>query len=308
MRTFHLLNGDTISVHVPDDVALFLERLDSAVHDPSIADDQVFNWVHGCENPMLTEDLFPGQRKLTGEVSRHPLFFVMWDFIQRKRVASGTLDLDALNARHSLSVAEAGNELGVSMKSLRKAIHGGRIPALRRDGQWFLDPDTVERYCVVLRGPATDAHARTGHDGRGHTLHIATDGQVTVLARWSSIVEKQISGWSRIFVRTIEKGDGERDTSRFYELAAGGAHEPVRLDALEVTGRFKVVRHVRNSRAALEAWEQVRRELPPSAEVEQEPVATRPVTPPHRPDFTVADLFGERVAQRREPLFPLDDD
>lgn len=88
----------------------------------------------------------------------------------------------------SLSVREAADRLGVSATTVRQQIAAGRLPAVKRGRDWWLDAHAVERMSRFPRG-----------DGR--PLSSAMAWAVLLLASGEVMAAKEVAGRDRYWSR-----------------------------------------------------------------------------------------------------------
>jgi excisionase family DNA binding protein len=163
--------GEVIEYSRPrSEVAAFLERVKRAAHDPRIDASELTELVYGRENPLLDQTIFPGRGAVTRSVMRDPVYHVMLDLIEAKRVQTGALDANAVLASFTMTVAEAAARIGISPSAVRQAIAAKRLAAVKRGNAHFIDPRGVDAYRdhVVRRGPSprTGMAGAAGRPGR----------------------------------------------------------------------------------------------------------------------------------------------
>jgi hypothetical protein len=250
------VNGEQIGYPAPAPaVAKFLERVRRAAADAKVSEDELLALIYGRENPLLDHTALPGRSMVTPAVFANPLYRVLVDLLDRKRVQTGALDLERARARYTLSVTDAAAHLGVNATAVRKAIGAGRLPAWRADGQFWLDPATVAAFEVDRRGPAPRLAVRVG-SAPGVSLRLkhagALEGEVRV--EGSNVVTGRLAQWKRVAVMTTaERADGTKNV-RFYVLEPGGPEADISLGTFRVQGRFTVAQTVNNPQKAAEAW------------------------------------------------------
>jgi len=105
-----------------------------------------------------------------------------------------------VDASSPLSVREAADRLGVSSVAVRQQIAAGRLPAVKRGRDWWLDARAVER-------------AARGRSGAGRPLSPAMAWAVVLLASGDEAAAREVAGqnryWSRVraWLRTYALGE-----------------------------------------------------------------------------------------------------
>lgn len=176
--------GEVIEYPKPrPEVAAFLERVREAAEDPMVSENELITLAYGTENPILEQGRFVGRGAVTKEVFANPLYQVMQDLLQHKRLALGGTTTEQLFESFSLTVSEAAEQLSVTQAAVRKAILAGYLSAVKRPNGYLVDPRSVASYRgrVARRGPAkgADLRARVGNaPGMSFQLKVAGVHQV----------------------------------------------------------------------------------------------------------------------------------
>ena len=142
-RTHRTVNGHQIEYEATPKVAAFLRRIEAAIDDPAISEQSLIGLAYSTENPMMDHSMFPGRGAVTKETLADPAYRVMADLLFRKRVTERGIDLAKVEARYTMTPAEAAAELGVHESAIRQAISSLRLASWKRDGKHFLDPHAV---------------------------------------------------------------------------------------------------------------------------------------------------------------------
>lgn len=142
-RTHRTVNGHLIEYEVAPKVGSFLRRLEAAVNDSDVSEQSLIGLAYSTDNPMLDHSMFPGRGAVTKEVLSDPAYRVMTDLLFRKRVAERGIDLAKVEARYTMTPADAAAELGVHESAIRQAIATLRLASWKRDGKHYLDPHAV---------------------------------------------------------------------------------------------------------------------------------------------------------------------
>lgn len=279
MSTYKLLSGETISYEPTPEAADFVARVAVLVNDPTSSVSDVVGLIYGDENPLLVPGIIPGRNAVTAAVLEDKTYHVLLDLLDQKRVMAGTFDPARSEAAHTVSVSDGAEQLGISESAVRQAIAAGRLPAVKRGGSHWLQPEAVAGYRVTTRGPAKraaqpDRTQLPGPSGEGpgrpvqvafgtsgdHVLQLRHDGIVTI----SDDGLAQIDRWSKIYVTTGWKPDG---SLRFFELRPSSkAHFPISLSTESMTwgpffvvGPYEQARHENNAKKARAEWDAVRK-------------------------------------------------
>ena len=254
MLAHECVNGERVEYPAPAPaVARFLERVRRAADDPAVTEDGLIALIYGRENPLLDHTMMPGRSMVTPAVFANPLYRVLVDLLDRKRVQSGALDLAKARARYTLSVTDAAAQLGINATAVRKAISAGRLPAWKADGQYWLDPASGASFEVERRGPAPRLEVRMG-SAAGESLRVkfagALEDQAHPLANTTTGV---LTHWKRVAVMTTATRGGEK-SARLFVLEPGGPESEVALGCFHVRGRFTIAEKINNPQKAAEAW------------------------------------------------------
>lgn len=154
MERYTTLAGETVEYRRPEPaLAAFLARVVDAAHDPGVTESAMIDLLYGPENPLLDTSIIPGRGVVTKAAFEHPVYRVLQDLLGRKRVQVGTLDLAASDARHTVSVTEAAERLGVHPSAVRQALQTGRLAGRKVGGTWLTTEEALASFRVVRRGP-----------------------------------------------------------------------------------------------------------------------------------------------------------
>jgi excisionase family DNA binding protein len=148
--------GEMVEYDATPEEAAFLARVRSAVEDPRVTVGELTDLVYGLDNPVLERGIFPARGAVTKAVFARPIYHVMLDLLDVKRLQHGQLDMAAAARRYSMTIAEAAEQLGVHTSAVRQAVQAHKIAARKQGGSWLLDPASVEAYRVT-RGPSGGA-------------------------------------------------------------------------------------------------------------------------------------------------------
>jgi hypothetical protein len=255
MPTHTTINGRSIDYEPTAAEAKFLHRVEAAVANPAVGDADLRALIYGPDNPLL--DQHAGYSFVTPAAFESPVFRVLLDLLDRKRVAAGSLDLAKTAARYTLSVAAAAERLGIRDSAVRTAVLDGRLPAWMKDGEIRLAPESVDSYQVSRRGRPPRLLVTCGSkDGASMRVRVV-GGELEVNRKEGGLVEGQVTTWERVGVITGAKREarsGQLETTyRYWLLEPGGVARRVELDPFKVVGRFTIAEQ-KNGKAASEAF------------------------------------------------------
>ncbi len=256
MPTHETLEGRTLTYELTSEQAAFLARVQQAVADPSVREDDLIALIYGPENPLLDHAMLPGRAMVTKAVFDNPLYHVLADYIGRKRVQTGSLDLEAAKALFTMTVTQAAEKLGVHVSAVHQAIQAWRLAAWKKDGQLFLNPENVEHFGetrrdVPRRGPSPQLRLRTGSVD-GVTFRVKHPGELEhPQSPERHVTEGTLTSWKKVGV-LLGNSEGK---FRFFELAPGGEDNEVKHGHFYLRGRFTIERKINNPRQAREAFE-----------------------------------------------------
>lgn len=153
-ETYTTLAGEVLEYpHPKAETARFLARVHDATNNPAVSESSLLTLIYSKENPILDQTIFPARGAVTAAVFRNPVYHVMLDLLDHKRVQTGTLNLEREHDRYTMTVPEAAAELGITESSVRVAIKSKRLAAIKPAGSYRLDPTSVAEYEVSSRGP-----------------------------------------------------------------------------------------------------------------------------------------------------------
>lgn len=225
MERHTTISGEVLEYPRPGpELAAFLGRVRTAAEDPRVSEGELVELIYGLENPLLDKTIFKGRGAVTTEVFANPVYHVMLDLLDAKRVQTGTLDPERAAGRYTMTVTEAAEFLGVTSSAVRQAIAAKHLDAWKKGGLHFLDPQTVETYRsrVKRRGPRA-AGARGEGGGEGGRAGGADDGDGGEGGQGEGEGELEAAGEPALRIRF-----GNRPGASFRVKAPG-------LDVLEVT-------------------------------------------------------------------------
>ncbi len=245
------INGRILTFDASAEVQAFLSEVAQASEDPTWTESAVRAFIFGESNPLWVG---AGYSYFRGDVLEQPAFRVALDLLDRKRIESGTLNLDAATARYSMTVSEAAEFLGIRDSAVRTAVAAFRLPCWMKNGQIFLDPATVRSYQASRRGRPPQIRITSGSDTNGR-LRVCVEDDDRKIAEPGGTESRTVETWTRVFAILDE--DREQ-RCLFWELIPGGPERTIGRDTLLVEGRFTIVRHLTGAAAQI-AWQEITR-------------------------------------------------
>ncbi len=266
MTTYQLLSGEKIQYPEPNgQVAKFLERVRGASENHAVSIYQMIDLVYGLDNPILDKNLIPGRAMVTQVVFENPLYRVMSDYVGRKRIQLGLVDIEAVKACHTVSVQEAAEKLGITPVAVRQAIKSRRLDGMLINGQWWLRQEGINAYRVSNRGPKRkelqrELSSSSGEDDSAVLVRVGAAGGLSlsvrvnggeVLKEGSGGWGKLSSGWESALVRLATKAG-----IRVIEIkpALGQEIETIEHGKMFVRGQFEIVKRHNSTEKANELW------------------------------------------------------
>lgn len=248
--------GETIEYPKPKpDVSAFITRVKEAAEDPAVSENELITLVYGPDNPVLEQGRFQGRGAVTKEVLADPVYHVLQDLLQHKRITLGHVSAEKLLASFSLTVSEAAKELGITQAAVRKAISNNQLSATQRPNGYLIDPRSVETYRsrVTKRGlsKGPDLRARIG-SAPGTSVRLKVDGEkVTGREREgdAKFVDLEVAEFSG---GALACSDGE--TSLFLRLEPAVRKSRFEFGPFWVEGKFKVVEREESPKKAVQAF------------------------------------------------------
>lgn len=154
METYTTLAGEILEYPTPTgERAAFLSRVFSAAFNPEVTEGQLIELIYGREDPFLDQTIFPARGAVTKVTIKDPVYHVMLDLLDHKRVQCGSLDLERAHAQFTMGVPEVAEALGITPGAVRQAISAKRLSAIKKGGTYYVDPRSVDSFKVGNRGP-----------------------------------------------------------------------------------------------------------------------------------------------------------
>lgn len=259
MPTYKLLSGEALEYDQPPPaVDEYLSKVRVAANDPDVSTNELIDLIYSEDNPLLETGIIPGRGVVTKDIQRHPVYQIMLDLLQQKRITEGELDGEAADSQHTVAVSEAAEELGISTGAVRQAIYNDRLAARKIENQWRIYPDAVGAYEVSNRGPSPSRplQIRMG-SVEGLSCRVKMPELLEDSEKDGSIRTGVLKKWRRVGVIIGGSSAGPREDRKgytFWELAPGDDEESIEEGPFYVRGRFRVVRKVEHAREANEAY------------------------------------------------------
>ncbi|HWA29144.1 MAG TPA: hypothetical protein VG734_26070 [Lacunisphaera sp.] len=247
-RIYETLTGHRIEYDADPKIDKFIKRLVTLVEDRGASEGDVIALLYGRENPILDQSVFSNRGAVTRAVLENPVYRVMTDLLERKRLTPKQIEKTA--ARYTLTVKDAAERAGTHESAIRQAIAAGRLPSWKRAGVHYLDPVTVDALHPGTRGPVAPLEYRAGYDERSKAfLRIkAPTGELPV-DKSNPEEDDAITRWKRVAVLTA--GGGK---ARLFVLEPAAEKNEIKFHDYSVRGRFKVVQKVNDAARARVAW------------------------------------------------------
>lgn len=257
------LAGEELTYPRPGpELEAFLARVRAAAEDPKVSEDGLIELIYGSENPLLDHTIFEGRGAVTLEVFENPVYHVMLDLLDQKRVQAGSLDLDRAAQRYTLTVSEAAEQLGISTSAVRQAIASKRLAAWKPGGEYLLDPHSVATYRdhVKRRGPrpAPALRIRMGNKP-GASFRVKAPGlergEETKLEGGGKLIEARVERFTRAAIAFSGKS-----VNRMFVLEPAAEANSFEFEGFEVSGRYRVVEKVNDPEEASKRFRSFRAE------------------------------------------------
>lgn len=250
--------GETIEYPKPaPEASRFLERVQTAAEDPLVSEDQLIELIYGPENPVLEQGKFEGRGAVTKAVLADPLYRVLLDLLDHKRVSLGKTDETRLQSAFTMTVAEAADELQVTPGGVRKAIDAKHVAAIKKpNGTYLLDPKSVEAYKATRkpRGFSKGPALRLAFgNAPGQSLRVKfadlTLGESKKLKN-GKLREAEVDSFRRAAVAI----SGQEMHRCFIIEPTAKATNRFDLGPFFIEGKFKVVEKVNDAKKASQAF------------------------------------------------------
>lgn len=272
MERYHTLAGEVIEYPAaPADLARFLARAIDEAHDPDIGESAFTALIYGRDNPLLDQTVFPDRGMVTPEAKRHPIFRILLDLLEQKRIQAGTLqarrDPDGpmpADPAHTMTVDRAASLMAVSAGTIRRLVKqgelvgSGRGESLRLDGEaverWIEEHDIAgetRRFAMVgdVEGAVADLQILMGRRG-GAELQVKYKGALDDVTTIGANQAGTLRRWRAVGVLLADEG-----TCVFHVLRPGPRREVVALRGFFVRGAFDVTQTITDAEMARAAFD-----------------------------------------------------
>lgn len=266
MEKHTTLAGEVLEYDPKPAEAAYLARVVDATNDPRVTESELVALVYGAENPMLKHGILPGRGLVTTETWDNPVHRVVMDYLDQKRVATGTLDPQATAERYTMTVPEAAEVTGMAQTSVRSAVHAGRLSSWRKGRAIYLDPEEVRAYRPGRQGPKGHRAAQAGGaplavcvGGKdGHSFLMKAPSQLVDSTKESRVrIGTLPAGWQRVAVKYNDKAS---DGMELFILEPADEEHQIERAGFFVRGPFQVVRHIPHGMKATRAYKEFQAE------------------------------------------------
>lgn len=268
MERHTTIAGEVLEYPHPDaELARFLARVRTAAEDPRVSEHELVDLIYGSENPLLDHTIFKGRGAVTLKAFENPVYHVMLDLLDAKRVQVGTLVPERAGARYTMPVADAAAELGITPSAVRQAVERGQLAAWKANARMLLlDPQSVRTYRehVTRRGPRPSP-ALSLRMGNKPGLSFRVKAPNLELIREEPLEGggKAIDGVVHSFTRAaIAMSWTTRGEKKNVMLVIAPAEAPyeVKREDFDVTGNFRIVEKVNDPEEASKRFRTFRAE------------------------------------------------
>lgn len=264
LERYTTIAGEVLEYPRPEpELARFLARLRTAVEDPGVSESAIVELIYGSENPLLDHTIFKGRGAVTREVFANPLYHVMTDLLDAKRVQVGTLNPERAAARYTMTVTDAAAELGISTSAVRQAIERGQLSSWKANPRMhLLDPETVRAYRdhVVRRGPraAPALSVRMGNKP-GASFRVKAPELEVVSEQKLEGGGKMIDAVVPKFARVAIVFSG-KSSNRMFVLEPSDEGDAFEFNGFEVRGKYRVAEKINDPEEASKRFRAFRAE------------------------------------------------
>lgn len=264
MERHTTIAGETLEYARPGpDLAAFLARVRTAADDPRVSEHALVELIYGSENPILDHTIFRGRGAVTRETFANPVYHVMLDLLDAKRVQVGTLDPDRAAQRYTMTVTEAAGELDMTTSAVRQAIASKKLAAWKKGGVYLLDPHSVATYRdhVKRRGPRPEPALRIRMGNRpGASFRVKAPGLEEVGATKLEDGGRVVEAIVPRFARAAIAFSGKRSNTFLLLEPDAEEHERDFHGTYGVSGRFRIVEKITDPEEARKRFRSFRPE------------------------------------------------
>lgn len=230
----------------------FLGRVRAAVEDPRVSEGELVELIYGRENPLLDHTIFEDRGAVTLEVFEDPVYHVMLDLLDAKRVQAGSLDPERAAARYTMTVSEAAAALEMTPSAVRQAIASKRLAAWKPGNEYLLDPHSVATYRdhVKRRGPRAEPALRIRMGNRpGASFRVKAPGleeaSRTKIEGGGKLIEATVPRFARAAIAFSGKS-----VNRMFVLEPATEANSFEFEGFEVVGRYRVAEKINSPEEA----------------------------------------------------------
>lgn len=253
MKLLHeTISGHRVEFDEPEgELAEFFARARTAAADSAASENDLITLIYSADNPLLSPGVVPDRGVVTKDTLAHPVYRVLQDLLIRKRVAEQGLDVQAMADRHTVTIAEAAEQLGVHASAVQQAIKAQRLPSWVKGGRHYMAPSALDAFELSRRGPKPKGkplrYCSGSEPGTSFRVKVPTS---RVIEKKGKAQTAEVDTWARVAV--LSGGEGRH---RFFVLepVASGS-ERLELGSFYVEGPFRVTKKVNNAREAREAY------------------------------------------------------
>lgn len=251
------------------ELARFLARVHAAANDPRVSEHELVELIYGRENPLLDLTIFPGRGAVTRAVFENPVYHVMLDLLDAKRVQAGTLDPERAAGRYTMTVTEAAEQLGVSTSAVRQAIERGQLASWKKGPRLhLLDPHSVATYRdhVQRRGPKPEPALRVRMgSAAGASLRVKAAGleveREEKLAGGGKAIDAVVPRFARVAIAySGKRSNGSKFNHLLVLEPADDVDDLEPVDGFTVVGRFRVAEKITDPEEASKRFRSFRAE------------------------------------------------
>ena len=138
----------TFDVDVPEDHKAYVDKYVAFVTDPTTTTDEVAELLYSLENPMTVERTGldnVARGWANGDTVQNPVWQMMVDLYDRKRIAMGELDWGQVVSTYDITLDEAADLIGKTPESTAALLDKRARPMLK-DGRPYYDSSLLRRF------------------------------------------------------------------------------------------------------------------------------------------------------------------
>lgn len=261
-RRYTTSSGEVLELNLTEAEAQYFAHLQQLAGDVTASVADLVMALYSADNPIMEKGP-DGMGWVTRAVFSRPAYHAFTDLLQRKE-AQRRLAVE-LERRFSVSVAQAAAELGISERSVRRAITENRLPGLKVKGQHYTTEAGLAAYKVGKTGPQSDSRIRRTMPGPleivegsspGHSLEFKTDGKRELVERRGRTVRLiRVTDWTWAVVKTNDTTREERGR-RLFLLRPADQFEHMDFGPLGFDGGLQVAARLNNPEEVSSYWKE----------------------------------------------------